>query len=94
MPKPSVYVSQPVADALAEMYPETSLSALIACGLIHVIARGPQVIPSDRLRAAIAIEAHRDIPNRDLMRAAEHALRTRKAQAFCERYLPGGRVAF
>ena len=94
MAKPTVYIPNAVADALSQLYPGVSTSALVGVGLIHVLARGPELTPSDRVRAAVTIERMRRVPNRDLIAAAEHALRTRKAQAFVERHLPGGGVAF
>lgn len=94
MAKPTVYIPDLIADVLYELYPDKSLSALVAAGLVHLLARGPELTPADRVRAAVVIEQLRRVPNRDLIQAAEHALRTRKAGAFCERHLPGGGVAF
>ena len=94
MAKPSVYVPDALVDALDRLYSGVSLSSLVQIGLVHLLARGPELTPSDRVRAAVAVERLQPYPNVAVIKAAEHALRTRKAGSFCERYLPEGRVAF
>lgn len=84
MAKPSVYVPDHWMDALGELYPDVPLSQLVRAGLVHVIARGPVLTPSDELRALITVEQQQPHPNRSWIRAARHALHTRHAGRFLE----------
>lgn len=93
MAKPTVYIPDLWAFALTLLYPEHSTSELVRAGLIHVIARGAEVAPSDMLRAFITVERMKPYPNEGWVAAAEHALHTRHARVFLRSNPPAGGVA-
>lgn len=80
--KPTVYVPNELLAACRALYHPRSVSELVRAGLVHVLARGPEVAPADELRALIAVEQLARHPNRAWLAAAEHALHTRQAKRF------------
>ena len=86
--KPTVYIPDRILAAVEELYPAHSRGELVKAGLVHVIARGPDLSPADELRALMAIEQLREHPNRSWLRAARHALQVRQARRFIRNHPP------
>lgn len=88
VPKPTVYIPQHWHDALGELFPDKSLSELVQVGLIHVIASGGEISPTDLLRALMIIERQHARPNEIWLQDAERAIACRNAGRFLDRVGP------